>query len=155
MIERIIFDWKRTLYDPSTGSLLPGAGDVLQTLSERPLDLILIGKGGTDMDDALDTLGVRSYFSAVHFVPGKSNELFGQYISRESPQSTLVVGDRAQGEIAIGKRLGASAIWLRAGQFSDELPLPDLPPPDQIIRDISELLVAPLLDTIKTDADNS
>jgi FMN phosphatase YigB (HAD superfamily) len=144
MIERIIFDWKRTLYDPSSGALLPGADKVLAVLHARSLDLILIGKGGSDMDARVDELKVRSYFRAIHFVPAKSDERFAQYVSKKNPETTLVVGDRAQGEVAIGKRLGAQAIWLRAGEFSDELPLPDASP-DQIILDISELLTSPLL----------
>lgn len=146
MIERIIFDWKRTLYDPSERTLLPGAEHVLRVLGERSFDLILIGRGEGDMDEAIDTLDARKFFRVVHFVPAKSDELFADYIPADKPETTLVVGDRAQAEIAIGKGLGARAIWIRAGQFSGELPLPDVPPPDETIDDIMSLLDSPLLE---------
>lgn len=146
MIERIIFDWKRTLYDPSEKTLLPGAEQVLRELAEQSFDMILIGKGQDDMDEVIDALDARKYFRVVHFVAAKSDELFGRYIPPEKPETSLVVGDRAQGEIAIGKSLGARAIWVRSGQFSDEMPLPDVPPPDETIEDIASLLDSPLLD---------
>jgi FMN phosphatase YigB (HAD superfamily) len=140
MIKHIIFDWKRTLYDPETKELLPGALRVLRSLSERDIELVLIGKGGVDMDEVLDSLDARKYFKAVHFVPAKSDELFERYISKEHPEVTLVVGDRAQGEVAIGKGLGAKAIWIRAGQFKDEMPSSDDVAPDETIMDIRSLL---------------
>lgn len=140
MIDTIIFDWKRTLYDPETKTLIKGADKVLDAFSQQNVKMVLIGKGGADMDKVLDELSARKYFSEVHFVPTKSDELFEKFISKDNPASTLVVGDRAQGEIAIGKSLGAKAVWLRAGEFKDELPLSDVLAPDWTIGDIEELL---------------
>lgn len=97
------------------------------------------------MDAALDRLAVRHHFAAVHFVTAKSIDLFNHYIAEGDPESTLVVGDRAQGEIALAKSLGARAIWLRAGKFSDELPLRDVPPPDETIYTIGSLLDSSLV----------
>ena len=145
MIERIIFDWKRTLYDPDQATLLPGAQEVLETLDRRGFDMYLIGRGESDMEDAIDNLGVRGLFRAVHFVPEKSDELFKRYISWSNPEATLAVGDRAQKEVAFAKSVGAKAVWLQAGMFQDELPLPDIPPPDEVINDIRDLLNSPLL----------
>lgn len=143
-VERVIFDWKRTLYDPDQANLLPNAQTVLETLGHQGLRLYLIGRGGSDMDDAIDKVGVRPLFEAVHFVPRKSDGLFRRYIPPTNPETTLAVGDRAQKEVALAKSLGARAIWLRAGLFQDELPLPGLPP-DEIIFDIGSLLDSPLL----------
>ncbi len=139
MIKTIIFDWKRTLYDPDTKLLIDGAKEVLEALAKRDIPLVLIGKGGADMDEALDSLGVRKYFTEVHFVDAKSDELFEKYVPTDHPESTIVVGDRAQGEIAIGKRLGAKAIWVKSGQFSVEPPFADAKP-DQTVAEISEIL---------------
>lgn len=144
MIENIIFDWKRTLYNPEDTRLLPNAQKVLLSLHELAFKLILIGKGGSDMEDAVDRLKVRPHFTAVHFVPTKSETLFGQYIAKDNPETTLVVGDRAQGEIAIAKSLGAKAIWLCSGKFKDELPLPGLLP-DETIYDIGDILNSPII----------
>jgi len=140
MISRIIFDWKRTLYDPEAKILLPGALEVLDSLSKYDIKLIMIGKGTEGMDEALDACNVRQYFAAVHFVDAKSDELFERYIDKTHPDRTLVVGDRAQGEIAIGKGLGAKAVWIRAGQFKDEMPLSEDLAPDETIEDIQSLL---------------
>jgi len=145
MIERIIFDWKRTLYDPDQADLLPGAQTVLETLDSQEYDLFLIGKGGKDMENAIDRTGVRPLFKVVHFVAVKSDALFRDYIPETNTETTLVVGDRAQSEVALAKSLGAKAIWLRAGLFQDELPLPNVPPPDDIIFDIRELPNSSLL----------
>lgn len=144
MIERIVFDWKRTLLDPERATLLPNARLVLRTLHHQGFDLILIGKGEGDMEDTIDRLGARSFFSAVHFVPQKNDSLFRQYIPAANPETTLAVGDRAQKEIVLAKSLGAKAIWLRAGIFRDELPLPDLQP-DEIIYEIGSLLQSTLI----------
>ncbi len=147
MIDTIIFDWKRTLYDPETKQLISGARAVLEDLFKRNVRIVLIGKGGADMDEVLDVLDARKFFANVHFVPAKSDELFEQYVSKQHPETTLVVGDRAQGEIAIGKSLGARCVWVRAGEFSDEVPIAGLDP-DETIDSIELLLDSSLLTSV-------
>lgn len=138
--ERVIFDWKRTLYDPETAQLADGALDVLHGLRERGVDLVLIGKGGDDMQQAVDDLSVRDLFSTVRFVAKKDCDLFREYLSNRSPEAVVAVGDRAHGEIAIAKSLAMRAVWLCDGPFRHELPLPGLLP-DATIYAIRDLVI--------------
>lgn len=71
MIKTIIFDWKRTLYDPDTGVLIEGALDFLEYLKNKNIPMVLIGKGGEDMNEEVDRLGVRYYFKQA----GGNNDL--------------------------------------------------------------------------------
>lgn len=63
----IIFDWKRALYDPEGQRLIDGALDVLALALRSNVESVLVGKGGADMYDEVDRLGVRKYFSSVYF----------------------------------------------------------------------------------------
>lgn len=142
--ETIIFDWKRTLYDPEKRELLAGAQGVLDVFVARQPRLVLIGRGDAEMGEEVDRLEVRRYFDDIQFVDDKDEAVFGQYIDPGNPEATVVVGDRARKEIALGKTLGARAVWLRAGKFADELPRAEGPEPDAIIKDIRELPELPL-----------
>ena len=46
MIKNIIFDWKRTLYNPDEMTLISGAKELLDLVKEENIPMILIGKGG-------------------------------------------------------------------------------------------------------------
>jgi len=47
----LIFDWKRTLYDPDTKTLIKGALDLLEYLKNKNIPMVLIGKGKEDMNE--------------------------------------------------------------------------------------------------------
>lgn len=138
--ERVIFDWKRTLYNPETTRLADGALDVLRGLHKRAIDLVLIGKGGDDMYDAVHDLGVSDFFSAIRFVPQKDQDLFRECLLSRSPEAVVAVGDRAHSEIAIAKSLAMRAVWSCDGPFRHELPLPGLYP-DMTIYAIGDLVI--------------
>ena len=123
MIHAIIFDWKRTLYDPDKKTLIDGAEELLSYLHKKRIPLFLIGKGGQDMYSEVDKLNVRKFFSEIIFQEGKKEAAqFVRFVSPENPQHTIFIGDRAKSELAIGAALGANTIWIRQGKFADEEP---------------------------------
>jgi FMN phosphatase YigB (HAD superfamily) len=141
MIETVIFDWKRTLYDPESKSLISGAIDALQYLGASGIKLYLVGKDPTnEMTDEPERLGVSGYFQVVQFVTEtKTDDDLGQFIDPEKPDHTAVIGDRVRSEIAVGNRLGAQTIWVQNGKFAAETPKIPEQSPDYTITDISEL----------------
>ncbi len=121
MITCIIFDWKRTLYNPDTKKLIIGAKEILGYLKEKNIPLVLIGKGGDDMQEEVKRLGVQDFFTSILFTEEKKDtEFFTPFVSKHNPQSTLFIGDRMQSEIAIGNKLGCTTMWIKQGKFAKE-----------------------------------
>ncbi len=146
-ISAIIFDWKRTLYDPDSKILVAGAEELLATAQGLSIPLYLIGKGGEDMYAETKRLGIENYFTKIVFEEGaKEESLFVPFISSD-PSTTVFIGDRIQSELAVGKSLGATTIWVRQGKFATEMPLGKDQEPDYIVAslyDAKELLTKTL-----------
>ena len=136
MITSIIFDWKRTLYDPENGVLLEGAEEILE---KHKIPLILVGKGGTEMYDEVKRLGIAHHFKHIVFQEGaKEDTLFKPFIPESNSSSVLFIGDRIRSELAVGKRLGATTIWVRQGKFADEMPASAGENPDYTVKSLIE-----------------
>lgn len=137
----IIFDWKRTLYDPESKKLITGALKILKLLTTKWSKVILIGKGGDEMYQEVKRLKIKKYFSKIIFQEGKKDMMiFSQFISIKNPRLTMVVGDRVQSEIEIGNTLKATTIWIKNGKFSEELPLSKIQEPTFTLNSLVELL---------------
>lgn len=135
-----IFDWKRTLYDPDTRTLILGAKELLSFLKNKRFKLVLIGKGDEDMYEEVDRLGVKHFFDHVQFKEGaKSDDLYTPYITA----NTIFIGDRVRSELAVGKKLNARTIWIKQGKFANEEPENSEQIPDYTVQSLLELL--PLL----------
>lgn len=135
----IIFDWKRTLYDPDKKSLMDGAVNLLSSLQKKNISLILIGKGGEDMYSEVQRLDVKKFFCKIVFEEGsKDLSIYKLYVS-ENPKETVFVGDRIRSELAVGNKLGCVTIWLKQGKFAEEGPVDDSQKPAYIVTTIEEL----------------
>ncbi len=89
MIKIVIFDWKRTLYDPDASKLIKGTIELLNFLESKKIPMILIGKGGDDMQQEVDRLRVGRYFQNIVFAQGeKDPKVFADYISKDKPKNT-------------------------------------------------------------------
>ncbi len=150
MPNSIIFDWKGTLYDSNQRRLIDGAVQVLDFLLSCDIKLYLIGKNAQDssqnssldMYDEVKRLEVNQYFQQVIFTPkSKSVELFQPFVNLDNPSSTIVIGDRIHSEIAVGKLLGTTTIWIQQGKFSSEIPTEESQEPDYIVSNLVELLI--------------
>lgn len=139
MIHSIIFDWKRTLYNPDNGTLIDGSVEILDFLQSRNIPLFLIGKGGKDMYLEAKKLKVEKYFKSIVFEEGSKEEtLFKPYISSDDPISTFFIGDRIRSELRVGKALRATTIWVRQGKFADETPENKDQEPDYTVTSLLE-----------------
>lgn len=140
MIKKIIFDWKRTLYNPDEKILIPGAIELLNFVKDKNVPMVLIGKGGEDMESELERLEMKNYFSEVFFQEGdKDIELFKKYVDVNNPKSTVIIGDRVRSELQIGNILGATTIWVRQGKFADEEPEDESQKPDFVVGGLDEV----------------
>lgn len=123
MIKLVIFDWKRTLFDPDRKKLIPGALELLKSIKNKEIPMILIGKGGGDMQEEVDRLKVRNYFQQIIFAEGdKDPQVFIPFMSKNNPKETILIGDRVRSELLIGNQLGATTIWVKQGKFAAEEP---------------------------------
>lgn len=139
-METIVFDWKRTLYDPDSKLLIKGAKTLFSFLKREKIFLVLIGKGDHKMYEEVKRLGFDKFFSKIIFKETKKNiNLFKPYVSKVSPELTVVVGDRARSEIEIGNKLEAITIWVRQGKFAEELPLNELQKPSFTVNSLYDL----------------
>ena len=120
----IIFDWKRTLYDPESKTLIQDSLQLLKFLKQKKINIILIGKGGSEMNQEVERLKIRKYFTTIIFQEGQKDEnLFSPFISKMNPKLTIIIGDRVRSELEIGNELRTITIWVKQGKFSVEKPL--------------------------------
>jgi ribonucleotide monophosphatase NagD (HAD superfamily) len=135
----IIFDWKQTLYDPETKTLIQGAEEIFMFIKDHGIEAVIIGKGGEEMYAEVDRLGITHYFADIIFDEEKDEEQFIPFVAMSEAKNTHVVGDRVKTEIAIGNRLGATTVWVKQGPFATEEPEKDEEKPTHIVSSLQEL----------------
>lgn len=139
MIDTIVFDWKRTLYDPDLGELIAGTKEILAWLKQKGVKMVLIGKGGDDMHGEVKKLGVGDFFSNIVFQEGdKDITLFKPFVNEDSSKNILFIGDRVRSELEAGNKLGATTIWVKQGKFAKEKPLSDDQLPTYTVNSLIE-----------------
>lgn len=142
---KIIFDFNRTLYDPDTGTLVPGALELLSELSALGAELHLVSKREAGREDALDTFGLRPFFTTTTFVENKTDTICRHVKTSDLP--VYIVGDHLHQEIRIGNTYGAKTVWLRRGKFMTLVPETEYDVPWRIANDMKEVRAA-LLETM-------
>jgi ribonucleotide monophosphatase NagD (HAD superfamily) len=134
----ILFDYNRTLFNPETESLYPGAVELLENLAPKAM-LLLVSKNEPTRSDKLERLGIKKFFKKVAFVDLKTEQLFKDLVSAAGGTGpVLVVGDRVQGEIRVGKAAGFITVWVKQGKFAEILPTEE-ETPTYTVNDIREL----------------
>ena len=119
-----ILDFNRTLFDPDNNTLLSGAFESIKELKGRGFQLILVAKNEPDRAMTIEQFGLRSYFDEIYMVNQKTLDLFKELEKKHGfmPNECIIIGDRARSEIALGRKRGYIAIWLKHGKFQNELP---------------------------------
>ncbi len=137
-MSRIIFDFSRTLYNPTEDRLESGTEEILQELSKKH-NLFLLSKNPAGRRERAEEL-VGKYFRRMFFVEEKSLDGLKKIIEDEKLNAgdCWIVGDRARKEIAFGKELGMKTVWVKQGKFAEEEPLKGLEP-DFTINNLNEL----------------
>ena len=141
MPKLVIFDWKRTLYDPDTKKLIKGAVSLLKLLKAKSIPVVLVGKGKKDMANEVKKLQVGNFLKKIVFVDTEKNvEVYKQFIPLNKKREVFFVGDRVRSELEVGKKLGARTVWLKQGKFANELPQNKFQKPDFTISSLKECL---------------
>lgn len=136
-----IFDWKRTLYDPENKNLIEGVLETLGAVSQKGGRMVLIGKGGREMYDEVERLGIKEFFDYILFEEGPKRAVqFEAFVDPKQPRQTIFIGDRLKSELTIGHDLGATTIWVRQGKFADETIPGSTWSPTHTANSISEIL---------------
>ena len=147
MIEAIIFDWGRTLYDSEREALFPEVPGLLPHLA-RSYRLAIVSLVSSDYERraaerraALRAMGLEPYFAAVRFVAADKDRAYTETLAElgVGPAAVAIVDDRARRGIAWGNRHGATTVWLRRGRFADEIPDADTGAPTHTIGAIGAL----------------
>lgn len=114
----VIFDFNRTLFDPTVYALYSGVVPMLEELKSTRT-LILFSRKGWDRHVLLDTLGIRSYFDSAHFVEQKSAEVLKDILAPHgiAASDCVIVGDMLSEEICAGHELGMRTVWFRQSRF--------------------------------------
>ena len=133
---KIIFDYNRTIFDPDTDTLYPGALELLQRLSARH-ELVLVSRNEPARKKRIEELTITNYFQKIVFVNEKSKQLFEEITGNE--KKVMVVGDSIHDEIKIGNQLGLITVRLKKGKFAVEIPKDDDERARYEIMDINEL----------------
>ncbi len=140
MIKLIIFDWKRTLYDLDSKSLIDGALELLRFIKKMNIPIILVGKGGMDMSNEIKRLAVDSYFEKIIFIEAEKDLNIYKPLISKNPKETLFIGDRVRSELEAGNKLGAITIWIKQGKFSNEEPENEIQKPTFTVSNLSDCL---------------
>lgn len=109
-MKTIIFDFYNTLYNPKTRRLFRGTRPLLSALKSR-FSLVLVTSGSLNRKQELDRLQLPRFFRFVVLCRQKNRIIFRRFIRKS--QDTLIIGDREEEEILIGKRLGSPTLLVR------------------------------------------
>lgn len=114
----IIFDFNRTLFDPTVYRLYSGVIPMLEELRVK-YPLILFSKKGWDRTTLLRELGIVDYFAGTYFVDTKTTDKLTEILKTHAldASSTVIVGDMLNEEIRAGADLGMTTVWFQQSAF--------------------------------------
>ena len=124
----------------------PGAVDVLRELrSHGVLTALVTNGGGKQQRERIARFGLATYFDCIviegEFGIGKPDERIFRHALRElegDPESTWMVGDSLEADIAPALALGMHAVWVDVE--GEGLPKDAPAKPQRVVRGIHELL---------------
>lgn len=125
MIEGIIFDFNRTLFDPEKKQLFEDVFAFLEKLSKKyKLALISFATRVPERKKIIHSLSLEKYFYKVLVASEKKPKHFKDCAKALDCKlnEILVLGDRVKSEIKIANKLGMISVWLKKGKFASELP---------------------------------
>jgi len=148
MIKAVLFDFNRTLYDPDSKCLEPGALQVLAILSKRFKLGLLSKTGDGNRDELLKSLGIRDFFEVVVTVKEKSVGSFEECVSKlgVQPDEVLAIGDQARKDVAFAKAAGCRTAWFCKGKFAGVLPESAGQQADFTVKSLDEILCLSILE---------
>lgn len=114
-----IIDFNGTMYDPETGTLVPGAKELLEGLKQKGVVMALVSKQVLGREGLPKKLGIADYFAEILFVDQKTGQQFRKIMDtyRAKPQETFVIGDYPASEIRAGNEAGAFTLHFIGGRY--------------------------------------
>ena len=147
MIQRIAFDYGRTLFDRERNDFFPEVYAALRKLSKHYSLSIVSYSKPDDVErriTALKELGVWELFEGVWFVdkPELKHSALDEMLKRFQlkPKEVAVVDDYVIRGIAWANERGATSIWFRNGKFSSIEPSDETGKPSFEISNFGEIL---------------
>ena len=140
MKKAAIFDFNRTLFDPTTYQLYSGVAGMLDDLRDK-YRLFLYSRRSFDRGSVLEELGIEDYFEAAYFAVDKTPEgLLSICVTHKlDPAESLVIGDALWDELSIAHAIGAQTVWLKHGIFSHASALATHFEPTHTVHSIGEM----------------
>lgn len=143
----IIIDFNRTIFDPETDKLMPGALELLYFLKSKKMIVYLLSHAKSESvaqrSNLIESLGIKDFFEKIFIKDGKSLEDFQLIMSFHKNldrQSSWVIGDRVKKEIVLANQCGFKTIWFRNGKFATEVPTSIGEEPDFTIDNLEQIL---------------
>ena len=117
-----IFDFNRTLYNPVTQQLHPGAVETLEFSLEQGIINVLLTTGVHSRANAIFELGLCDYFDCIKYVTEKTDEAILKIIQQYHAQlnDVLIIGDDPEGELLSGKKLRIQTVAVGTGYCDQE-----------------------------------
>lgn len=118
MIQAVIFDWGRTLYDTENGKLFPDSTEVLETLARRyVLAIVSLDTKGVEAErrKIITQADIERHFKLILFGPADKGALYEDALARLSlsPADVVIVDDRLERGVQWGRTHGAVTVWYR------------------------------------------
>ncbi len=146
MVEAVIFDYGRTLYDPEVDNLFPGTIETLEWLQQNEIKMGLVSVALTDdvterISD-LDRFNLKRFFDAIDIIARSHEKDFALILEKlgVEPERCVVIGDNLKREITVGNMMGAYTVWTKERLSADWQPDGDIQTPKATIHKIEELI---------------
>lgn len=140
------FGLKKTPWHREDERLYPEAEEILCYLRERGYILGVIANQGLGTEKRLEAWGIRKYFdsitaSAEECVAKPDPEMFLRALKRSGglAESSVMIGDRLDNDIAPAKALGMKTVWIKQGFAVYSSPTCSEELPDHTISNLMEL----------------
>lgn len=140
------FGLKKTPWHREDERLYPEAEEILCYLWERGYILGVIANQGLGTEKRLEAWGIHKYFdsitaSAEEGIAKPDPEMFLRALKRSggSAESSVMIGDRLDNDIAPAKALGMKTVWIKQGFSAYSSPTRSEEQPDYTISDLMEL----------------
>ncbi|MCC7289699.1 HAD hydrolase-like protein [bacterium] len=106
----IIWDWRSTIYDPSSETLYPWVKPLLREYNDVNHILVSWALNVPVRREKIKSFGVMTYFKRI-FVTNDKRMTFEEIFDElgYDADSTLIVGDNVNDEIAIAKDIGVDS----------------------------------------------
>jgi putative hydrolase of the HAD superfamily len=151
MIKGIIFDWGETLWDNKNDQLFLDAKEILEYLKQKGYKMSILSRIQPESGiwheifegrhKRIRDSGLESYFDKVLVSTKKEREEI--YSINElwnfDYQSILSIGDQVKVDVKLANKLGMQSVWIKKGNFEEELPTKETGNPTYIISTLSEL----------------